>query len=216
MIEPRILVVEDDESTRKSLQLIFKEKGYLVDSAGSGEEALRLLDKTNYNLAIVDIRLPDTVGTALLPSFKDHNSQISIIMVTGYASLETAVQALNEGAEAYITKPVNVELVLATIRRVFEKQYLAEEKRKAEAALRESEKRLKVLHELDFAILSLRSSKDIARAGLEHLFQLVPYKLGFVTLFEEDSTVASVLAVYPPEEDNGSLNTSIRLNSEWI
>jgi DNA-binding response OmpR family regulator len=207
----RILIVEDDESTLKSLNLIFRRKGYQVDLATSGSEALQKAGNEIYNLAIVDIRLPDMNGTALVKPFKERNPQVSIIMVTGYASLETAVQALNNGAEAYIIKPLNVELVLATIQQVLEKQYLAEEKRHAETALRENEKRLKVLHDLDYAILSQPSSKEIARAGLEHLSQLVLYKLGFVTLFEKRNQEMYVLATYPNDYDTDLIDDFFRV-----
>ena len=216
MVVARILVVEDDDSTRKSLNLIFRRKGYLVDSAGSGSEALQMAGDKAYNLAIIDIRLPDMNGTALVKPFKERNPLVSIIMVTGYASLETAVQALNNGAEAYIIKPLNVELVLATIQRVLEKQSLAEEKHLAETALRENEKRLKVLHELDYAILSQTSSKEIAWTGLEHLSQLVSYRLGFVTLFEKNYKDIVVLAAYPNEEDTSWLDDFFMLDSDWV
>jgi signal transduction histidine kinase len=212
----RILVVEDDESTLKSLNLIFRRKGYQVDLATSGSKALQMAGNEIYNLAIVDIRLPDMNGTALVKPFKERNPQASIIMVTGYASLETAVQALNNGAEAYIIKPLNVELVLATIQQVLEKQHLADEKRQAETALRENEKRLKVLHDLDYAILSQPSSKEIARAGLEHLSQLVSYRLGFVTLFEKKNQEMYVLATYPNDYDTDWIDDFFVLDLEMI
>lgn len=201
MSSARILIVEDHESTSKSLELIFKKFLFQVDIANSGKEALEMVRRKNqYNLAIVDIRLPDMSGISLLEPLKEKQPHIAIIVVTGYGSIETSVQALNAGAEAYLIKPFNINIVLATIRKVFEKQKIEEQKKKAEISLRESEKRLKVLHELDFAILSLQSGEEIAQAGLEYLAQLIDYKLGNIVLYDKDIDQWTISAVYPQKD----------------
>ena len=125
----RILIVDDDENICRSLRLIFKKKGYEVETAGTGREAIEKAQEKSFNLALVDIRLPDTAGTELLAPLKELHPDMAVILVTGYASLETAVQALNEGALAYITKPLNMDEVLATVREALEKQRLVIENR---------------------------------------------------------------------------------------
>jgi PAS domain S-box-containing protein len=141
--EASILIVDDDRSTRKTLALIFAKKGYETEIAATGQEAIEKAQQRFFNLALLDIKLPDMEGVELLTPLKEMHPDTVMIMVTAYASLETAVQALNEGASAYITKPLNMDEVLATVRGALEKQRLVWEKRQVEQALRESEQRLK-------------------------------------------------------------------------
>ena len=107
-IETSILIVDDSESICKSLSLILKRKGYETETANSGREALKKAQKKSFNIALLDIRLPDIEGIELLKQFKETYPDMAIVMVTGYASVENVTQALNYEAEAYITKPLNM------------------------------------------------------------------------------------------------------------
>jgi len=118
----RILIVDDDESIRKSLSAVLEEEGYFVDTAESGSEAVAKSRANFYNLALIDIRLPDMEGTALLIAMKQTVPPMVKIIVTGYPSLANAVEAVNKGADAYILKPFVVKDVLRTIRERLNKQ----------------------------------------------------------------------------------------------
>jgi signal transduction histidine kinase/DNA-binding response OmpR family regulator len=142
----RILIVDDDEDICRSLMLIFETKGYETDTAETGREAIKKAQERFFNVALLDIRLPDMEGTELLAPLKEMHPDMALILVTGYASLETAVQALNEGASAYITKPLNLDEVLANVREALEKQRLLKEKRQAEESLRQRNYELSLLH----------------------------------------------------------------------
>lgn len=134
-----ILIVDDDESTCKTLKLGLDRKGYQTDTAGSGSEALEKTQEQFYNLVLLDIKLPDIQGTELIAPLKELHPEITVIMVTAFASLESAVQALREGALGYITKPLDIDEVLASAEIALDRQRLVMEKRRAEEALRESE-----------------------------------------------------------------------------
>jgi DNA-binding NtrC family response regulator len=121
----RILVIEDDESIRKTLAIILKERGYSVDTAENGKEAIKKSSGKFYNLALIDIRLPDMEGTKLLTALRETTPRMVKIIVTGYPSLQNAIEAVNHGADAYILKPFNVDSVLNTIREHLEKQQQA-------------------------------------------------------------------------------------------
>jgi len=121
----RILVVDDDETIRKVMSTILKEKGYIVDTAETGKEAIEKSNTNFYNLALIDMRLPDMEGTKLLTTLRETTPKMVKIIVTGYPSLQNAMEAVNKNADAYILKPVNMEKVLATIKEHLEKQQQA-------------------------------------------------------------------------------------------
>ncbi len=118
----RILVVDDDESIRKVLLTILEEEGYSVDTAKNGREAISKSNRKFYNLALIDIRLPDIQGIELLSKIRDTTPKMRKIIITGYPSLQNAVEALNRGADAYVMKPFEMEKVLKTIKDQLRKQ----------------------------------------------------------------------------------------------
>jgi DNA-binding NtrC family response regulator len=118
----RILVVDDDESIRTVLTAVLQEKGYIVDTAGSGNEGIEKTKTSFYNLALVDIRLPDMEGTQVLAKMNETAPEIRKIIITGYPSVQNAVDALNKGAHAYIMKPFDMDNVLRTMEEQLKKQ----------------------------------------------------------------------------------------------
>jgi DNA-binding response OmpR family regulator len=110
-----ILVVDDDKSILRTLTRILQKAGYDVDAAETGKEAMEKADKRRYDLALVDVRLPDMDGTDLLVVTKDTLQDTVKIMITGFPSLETGVKALDGGADAYLVKPVRPEDLLMLI-----------------------------------------------------------------------------------------------------
>ena len=121
-----ILIVEDDKAITKSLKEVLQLEGYSVDTAETGREAIEKSEAQFYNLALLDIKLPDMEGTKLLTTMHENTPKMVKIMITGYPSLENAVEALNHGADAYVVKPVKPEKLLALIEEKLEKQGQAE------------------------------------------------------------------------------------------
>lgn len=155
-----ILIVDDDESTCKSLALIFKKKGFETECAGTGAEAKEKIAGKFFNLALLDIKLPDMEGVELIPQLKETHPDTVIIMVTAHASLETAVRAINEGASSYITKPLDMDDVLSTIREVLEKQHLVMENRR-------------LLKELQHELSERRRTQEELKRHRDHLEEMV-------------------------------------------
>ncbi|MBS7632958.1 response regulator [Candidatus Bathyarchaeota archaeon] len=112
----RILIVDDDESIRKTISTILEENGYKVDTAKDGRQAIEKTEARFYNLALIDIKLPDMEGTELLDKMRDTTPRMVKIIVTGFPSLRNAVEAVNKSADAYLIKPVKIEELLETIR----------------------------------------------------------------------------------------------------
>ncbi len=126
----KVLIVDDDEGIRTSLALVFEEQGYETDTAASGRDALKKAQLKFFNVALVDVRLLDGEGTALASSLMELHPDMATIVITGYATTETAIRALNEGVSAYVTKPLEMDEVLILVRRALEKQHLAIENRR--------------------------------------------------------------------------------------
>ena len=122
MGEPARVLVVDDEIIRKVLKTILEREGYVVDTVETGKEAIEKSNVNFYNLALIDIRLPDMEGTELLTAMRETTPKMVKIIITGYPSFENAIQAVNKGADAYVLKPFNVERVLSTIREHLKKQ----------------------------------------------------------------------------------------------
>ena len=117
-----ILIVEDDTNIRETLNTILQQKGYNTDTAKNGQEAIQKSKAKFFNLALLDIKLPDMEGTKLLTTMHGSLPKMMKIMITGYPSLENAMEALNLGADAYIIKPVKPEKLLALIEEKLEEQ----------------------------------------------------------------------------------------------
>ena len=140
----KIIIIDDDENICKSLSLILKTVGYVTDTAKTGNKAISKIKHEFFNIALLDIKLPDVEGTELLTSIKEINPDIEIIMITGEASLESAIIALNKGASAYLRKPLQPEDLLSYIKNFLEKQSLSTAKRELEQKLKESEEKLRM------------------------------------------------------------------------
>jgi DNA-binding response OmpR family regulator len=110
-----ILVVDDDKSILRTFTRILQKNGYEIDTAETGKEAIEKADKKCYDLALVDIRLPDMDGTDLLVKIKKQLQNTIKIMITGFPSIESGVKALDGGADAYLVKPVKPEELLMLI-----------------------------------------------------------------------------------------------------
>jgi DNA-binding response OmpR family regulator len=118
----RILIVDDDKNICDSLGLILGARGYEVDIAHTGKEAVEKSKKSTYSLAVLDIRLPDTSGTKLLKEMRDTKPRMVKIMLTGFPELQNAVDALNEGADVYFIKPIDPAKLLKAIEDKLEEQ----------------------------------------------------------------------------------------------
>ena len=122
MSEARILIVDDDENIRKALQAILEDEGYKVETAETAKKGIERSEKAFYNLALIDVRLPDMEGIELLSKLRGTKPKMRKIIVTGYPTLQNAVSAVNKGADAYVVKPFDVEKILQTIREQLKKQ----------------------------------------------------------------------------------------------
>ena len=139
----KLLIVDDDPGACETLSDIFEDEGYRVATANTGRQAEDKLEQTAFDVVLIDIKLPDTDGIALLRQFKKGYPEMVCIIITGHAALENAIEALKHGADAYFTKPLVIEEVIHRVEQALDRQRLWRE-------LRESEEAIKLAHaELD-------------------------------------------------------------------
>ncbi len=112
-----ILVVDDDVDVRKSLSSILSKEGYSVETVENGKQATRISEKSRFDIALIDVKLPDMEGTELLHRLKENQPHMIKIVITGFPTLENAMETVNEGAEGYILKPFDTEKLLEMIRK---------------------------------------------------------------------------------------------------
>ena len=150
--QARILVIDDDVTVRKSHEAVLKANGYEVDVAENGQEAIKKSKAKLYNLALVDLRLPDMDGIELLTSMREAIPETVKIIITGYPSQENAIEAVNRGADAYSVKPYAMEDLLRKIKEQLQKQ---------QEARKFSEEKVK-------EFIEARAEEHEARASAKH------------------------------------------------
>lgn len=117
-----ILVIDDDEGVRESIAIILRYEGYSVDEAQNGKEAIAKSYENFYNLAIVDYRLPDIEGTELLGRLKETTPKMAKIMITGFPSVNNTIEAFNHSVDAFMIKPVKIEVLLRKVSSLLKEQ----------------------------------------------------------------------------------------------
>ncbi|MGD0496221.1 MAG: response regulator [Candidatus Bathyarchaeia archaeon] len=117
-----ILIVDDDVAVRTMLSTVLSDEGYLVEAVENGKQAVKTCEKSSFDVALIDIELPDMKGTELLNKLKRIQPKMIRIIITGHPSLESAMKAVNERADGYVLKPFEVTELLQKIRRLLEEK----------------------------------------------------------------------------------------------
>jgi len=116
-VNESIFIVDDDAAVRKTLSSILCQEGYVVETVENGKQALKAVEKERFDVALIDIQLPDMKGVDLLTKIKQKQPRMVRIIITGFPSMDNAIKAENEGADGYILKPFDPETLLETIRK---------------------------------------------------------------------------------------------------
>jgi DNA-binding NtrC family response regulator len=172
MTTSRILVVDDEESLRRILQVQLERRGFSVAAAKDGEEALAFLSESCYDLVLTDLRMPRISGLELLKKIRAEYAGTQVIMLTAFATVENAVEAMQAGAYHYVTKPVRFEELILVIDRALERSRLIEEVRTLREQLNEKRGFESIvghsgslLATLDIAARAARSSSTVLIEG---------------------------------------------------
>ena len=174
--QPRILVVDDEESLRITTAAILEKDGYIVDTAASGDEAISLLNGIDYDLVLTDLHMEGGDGLTVLGQIRRQAPLTISVVLTGFASVESAIAALQEGAYDYLVKPCDIDSMRHTIKRGVEHRRLMLAEQKARADLeqlnRELESRIEErtteLKRLNEELADANRAKDVFLATLSH------------------------------------------------
>jgi two-component system phosphate regulon sensor histidine kinase PhoR len=212
-----ILVVDDEPSVRDVLTFVLEEEGHIVTAIADGNEAIDLVDKSRFDLAIVDINLPSAGGIEVLRKIKQMNTETEVIIVSGYASLDTAVEAVRAGAYDYIIKPFTVQTIAEVVKRGLEKRRQAAEARQQITQLEERNRELGLLYELRDAIGYSLDYNEVMELIMPSLHSVLDYHASAFLLLTEEGQTELTIWIHPdsPEEvvDQVELNLIGAFNS---
>ena len=144
---PKVLIVDDEPRMCESLDTLLRGAGYETHTGSSGKAAVECLAKNCVDLVLLDIVMPDMDGRQVMHYINSQNLETSVIVMTGHASIESAVEALRIGAHDYLRKPFEHEELLNTVENALKQKRLERESKEMEEALRESEEKYKMLIE---------------------------------------------------------------------
>lgn len=143
----QILVVDDEEDTLDACTQVLRKDGYEIETCNSGLKAIEKLRSSNFDLLIADIKMPKMGGIELLKEAKKIDPQMAVIMITGYAKVETAVESMKEGARDYIPKPFTPDELRRAVKNALERQKLLNENRELKEALKKSAGEMEIIGE---------------------------------------------------------------------
>lgn len=143
----RILIVDDEEVIRQIISWTLRKAGFDVTAATEGSEALRLLNSSTYDLVYLDIHMPEMNGLEILEEIRKRHPDFPVVLFTGEASLNTAIQAVRLGANDYLIKPVDPEILIARTRVILEERALEKRKREIQEHIESLQSELKGLEE---------------------------------------------------------------------
>jgi len=191
---PRVLIVDDEESVTVTMAAILEMDGYSVATALRGDEALARIEAETFDLVLTDLRLDDFDGMDVLAAARRKSSETVGIVLTGYASMESAVKALRQGAYDYMLKPADVEELRATVARGIERRKLGQQLRERVADLEDANRTINELNEnlqdrvaeataqLQARVRDLDDARNELQTGYERLQELDKLKSQFLSI----------------------------------
>ncbi len=195
---PSVLLVDDDRNILDTAKDILEEAHYDITTASTGASAIEELDKRDFNIVVVDFQLPDSTGLELARKVRERNENTCVVLMTGHASLEMAVKAIQESIYDYLIKPVDPARLLRTLEKAVEKQRLTLENKQLVADLRQTNdamarldslksKMLRVMsHDLKTPLSSIRGYSELLKSGVKGRLTETQKKMVEITIQEAD------------------------------
>jgi len=190
-----VVIVDDDAAIREPLRVFLESHGLAVVEADCGDKLRELFDADNIALVLLDIGLPDIDGLTLLPEIINNHPGVAVVMLTGTADLEVALDCIRNGADDYLSKPVQFDEILLVVRKVLERRRLIIENLKYRQELEKAHFRIQLLHQLSLKM----NSVYLSTVELDEILQAIlvgitaeeglRYNRAFLAIFDEQGTV---------------------------
>jgi len=146
---PRILVIDDEEGIRAGCRRALEPEGYIVETAATGQEGLRRFREGNFDMVLIDVVLPDMRGVDLLAPILEKDPDVVCVVITGYATVELAVQAIRSGAYDFLSKPFTADVLRMTVAQGLERRRLTLEARRLQKIEEEARELARAKEELE-------------------------------------------------------------------
>ena len=158
----RLLIVDDEKIALKNLEYVLKKEGYDVKTCASGQNALRLLSRQEFDVVLTDLKMEKVDGMQILKRCKESDPDIEVIMITGYATVETAIEAMKHGAYHYIAKPFKLDEVRKVVKEASEKVRLKKENRRLRESLEDCKHRVRIITQDPRMLRLLDMAREVA------------------------------------------------------
>ncbi len=158
----RILLIDDEEIALKNLRHVLQKAGYQIEATSSGERALKLLKSGSYDLVLTDLKMEKVDGMQILATCKELYAETEVIMITGFATVESAIEAMRLGAYHYITKPFKLDEVRKVVREAAEKLHLKRENQMLRESLETFRDKVKIVTQDPKMLRLLDTARDVA------------------------------------------------------
>ncbi len=190
----KILLVDDEPIIRQTLCSILKEDGYEVVPAGSGSAAINCAREKDFDVAIIDLKLPDLDGTSVLHSIREFNPSVCAILITAYPTTESAIKAIQEEAYEYITKPFDIGHVKLVIKRGLEEKYLEHENKRLLKNLKNEKNKLETMLQIGHAMSSILNLDELSSFIVNKITNVLRVKICSLMLIDEEEETLSIKA----------------------
>ncbi len=197
----KILVVDDEKRMCESLRTLLSKAGYNVTAVEKGEEALSKIHKNDFDLVITDIKMPQVDGLDILKAARNKDETALVILMTGYASLESAISAINEGAYDYLMKPIEFSDLKLTIQRALEKRRadkdrsnLLMELQERNLELRKKVEELDALYKAGMSLSTTESLKELLHRIVSLATQVIEAQSGSIMLIQKPEDILTIEA----------------------
>jgi CheY-like chemotaxis protein len=207
-----ILVVDDAKPIRDILTLVLEDEGYIITTASDGFEAIDEIESKQFDLAIVDVNLPGMDGIDVLKKIKQANAETEVVIVSGYASLDSAVEAVRAGAYDYIIKPFNVKSITDVVKKGLEKRKQVVKNRQQLTELEEKNRELGLLYELRYAVGYSLDYNEVMELIMPSLHTVLDYHASACLLITGDDQTEFTIWTHP----NCSEETVDQVKSDLI
>lgn len=196
---PNILVADDDRVLLELLDKVLRKLGFQVALAKNGKEAIDIVQKATPDVVLLDINMPGMDGIQALKEIKEQDADIEVVIITGYASLDSAVEALKYGVSDYLRKPFDrLDQVVDAIRRAWERRKPRLIKRNAKSSSERRIYELKLLYSISRLIASCNNPSEMIVRLLESLRKIIDYDLAMALLVKEHQIMETALPVVNP------------------